>query len=95
METVRRFQIVGRYPGKYKKEWIAMDECLEFSNRFYTQFPMVRTLEAIPKQSMYIGIAILCKRMLLIFHNLKGVDVEATVYRSGSSPRSVAERQMI
>ena len=95
LETLRRFRTVGRYPGKHKKGRIAMDECLELSNRFYAQFPMVRTLEAFAKQSMYIGIAIMCKRMLLTLHNLNGVDVEAKVYRSGSSPRCLAERKMI
>ena len=35
LETLRRFRTVGRYPGKCKKGRIAMDECLELSNRFY------------------------------------------------------------
>ena len=46
-----------------------MDECLELANRFYAQFPKVQTLGAFAKQGNYIGLAIMCKWMVLAINS--------------------------
>ena len=64
LEMLRRHRFVRKYHGSTGKGTLAMDECLEFANRFYAQFPEVRTLEAFARQGNYIGLAIKCKRMV-------------------------------
>ena len=44
LEILRRHRFVRKYHGSTDKGTFDMDECLELANRFYAQFPKVRTL---------------------------------------------------
>ena len=71
-----------------------MDEMLELANRFYAQFPHVRTLEAFARQGNYIGLAIMCKRRILSFAASTKFDAD-NVYRSGTTPKILLEKTKI
>ena len=91
---LRRYLFVRKYHGSTGKGTLAMDEMLELANRFYSQFPKVRTLEAFARQGNYIGLAIMCKRMVLsVGTNTKYQS--SHVYRSGSTPKIIAEKVKI
>ena len=94
LEMLRRYRFVRKYHGSTGKGTLAMDEMLELANRFYSQFPKVRTLEAFARQGNYIGLAIMCKRMVLtVGTNTKYQS--SHVYRSGSTPKIIAEKVKI
>ena len=62
------------YNGSTGKSHLAMDECLELSNRFYTQFPLVKTMEAFACQANYIGMAKMSKRFMNIMMAMKSIN---------------------
>jgi len=92
-EEIRRNRMVRRqrYPSGHGKHDLTMYECLELANRFFSQFPKVRTLEAFARQGNYVGLAIMCKRFVLVINSLsdKGDD---KVYHSGSKPKCKPEK---
>ena len=79
LEELRRNCTVHKYPGKTGKSEVAIDECVELVNRFFVQFPKVRTLEAFTRQSNYIGLAIMCKRFVVAITTF--ADKEDQVFR--------------
>ena len=91
---LRRARFPRKYHGSTGKGTLPMDEALELANRFYAQFPKVCTLKAFAKQGNYIGLAIMCKRMVLEINSFSSYSSK-NVYRSGSTPRRVAERTMV
>ena len=90
LEMLRRHRFVRKYHGSTGKGTLAMDECLELLNRFYAQFPKVRTLEAFARQGNYIGLAVMCKRMVLCISSHTSFKA-SHVYQSGSTPKLIKE----
>ena len=71
-----------------------MDEMLELANQIYAQFPHVRTLKAFARQGNYIGLAIMCKRMVLSFAANTSFYADH-VYISGNTPKILLEKTKI
>ena len=70
-EEFQRSRASNPYDGSTGKSHLAMDECIELSNRFYTQFPLVKTMEAFARQANYIGMAKMSKRFMNIMMAMK------------------------
>ena len=71
-----------------------MGEALKLANQFFAQFLKVRSLEAFACQGNYIGLAIVCKRMVLFINTLRNFG-ENHVFRSDLHPKAKAERTLL
>ena len=61
----------------------------------FSQFPQVRTFEAFSRQGNIIGLSIMCKQFIQLIHAIREDEDGQVVYKSGSSPKTIPEKQML
>ena len=71
-------RVVRRYHSDTGKRCVPQDEFLENGNRFFSAFPMPKTLTSFAFQSQYVGLGLMSKRF---------TDLWYTTSRSGDVPR--------
>ena len=94
LEDIRPNRTSSRYASKHGKGRLAIDESIELADRFYSMFPDVQKLEAFSNQSVYLGLAIMYKRMVNTINSLREVEYQQ-VCRTRSSPRCLAKKNAI
>ena len=62
LQEIRINRVVRRYHANTGKRCVAHDEFLEHGNRFFSNFPVPKTLISFAFQSNYVGIGLMCKR---------------------------------
>ena len=59
LQEIRDTWTVRRYHSRTGKRRVAQDEFLEHSNRFFSEFPMPKTLVSFAFQSNYVGLGLM------------------------------------
>ena len=92
---MRLNRFVCRYHGSTGKRCVAQDEFLEHGNRFYSAFPIPKTLQSFVNQSQYVGLGLMCKRYTDIWYNNLIDNAEEKVYTKSVAPPMTQERQLL
>ena len=61
LQECRNNRFVRRCDANTGKRCVCQDEFLEHGNRFFSTFPMPKTLESFANQSLYVGVGLMCK----------------------------------
>ena len=77
-QELRMNRVVRRYHSDIGKRCVPQDEFLENGNRFFSTFPMPKTLTSFAFQSQYVGLGLMSKRFTNLWY---------TTSRSGDAPR--------
>ena len=92
LQEIRLNRAVRRYLGK---RCSAQDEFLEHGNRFFSEFPMPKSLVAFAFQSNYVGLGLMCKRFIDLWCSTTWQgDVEGT-YTPHAPSYMTPERMLI
>ena len=95
LQECRMNRVVRRCHGNKNKRCVAQDEFLEHGNRFFSEFPMPRSLVGFAGQSRYVGPGLRCKRFCdtwytTTFKGDVGDDYDRTV-----APSMTPEKKMV
>ena len=95
LQELRINRFVRRYHSKTGKRCVCHDEFLEHGNRFFSEFPMPKSLISFAFQSNYVGIGLMCKRYtdLWFSTSFKG-DVERD-YNNHVQSMMTPERKLV
>ena len=95
LQELRMNRFVRRYHSDTGKRCVAHDEFLEHGNRFFSEFPMPKSLLSFAFQSNYVGIGLMCKRFTdLWFSTLFKGDVERD-YNGNIASMMTPERRLV
>ena len=61
LQIIRKSRTVRRYHWDTRKNAIAQDEMMELINRWYSLYPMPRTMEGFKRESVQVGLSLVCK----------------------------------
>ena len=95
LQEIRGSRTVRRYHGKTGKRRVAQDEFLEHGNRFFSEFPMPKTLASFAFQSNYVGLGLLCKNFTDLWCSTVWHGDDEATYTSSVAPSMAPERKLI
>jgi hypothetical protein len=95
LQELRMNRFVRRYHSDTGKRCVAHDEFLEHGNRFFSEFPMPKSLVSFAFQSNYVGVGLMSKRFsdLWFSTSFKG-DVKRD-YNDNIGSKMTPERQLV
>jgi len=85
-----------RYNGATGKRCVAHDKFLEHGNRFFSDFPMPKSLEGFANQSLYVGVGLQRKQFTNRWYTTKfETDDDMPNYHSTVKPSMTPERKLV
>jgi len=96
LQEIRLNRVVRRYHASTGKRCVAHDEFLEHGNRFFSNFPLPKTLTSFAFQSNYVGIGLMCKWHTDIWCSTvwRGDDYTGN-YKPSVDPSMTPEKKLI
>ena len=94
LHELRMNRCVRRYKSSLGKRMMAQDEAVELWNRFFTEFPKVKTLLSWVLQGNYVGLAFRCRTFVDMFLSSVTKD-KPPVHKHGVEPVMIPEMQFI
>ena len=95
---LRLSRVVWRYHGSTGKRCVAQDEFLELEhgNRFFSEFPMPKSLIGFADQSLYIGVELMCKQFATQWYTTSFKPDDSTLdYTSRVKLSTTPERKLV
>ena len=95
LKEVRTNYVVRRYHALTGKQCADQDEFVEHGNRFFSEFPMPKTLSGFANQSVYVGVGLMCKQFTSTwyitnyFNQAKTADYKRTAVPSMSPEKKL------
>ena len=90
---INRF--VRRYDASTGKRCVCHDEFLEHGNRFFSEFPLPRSLVGFAEQSLYVGYALMCRAFTNLWYTTKFDESKEANYSRTAAPGMTPERRVI
>ena len=84
-----------RCHGNTGKRCVCQDEFLEHGNRFFSDFPMPRTLESFAQQSLYVGPGLRCRKFCDTWYTTKFNGNVAADYTATVEPVMTPEKKLV
>ena len=95
LQECRTNRVVRRCHGDTGKRCVCQDEFLEHGNRFYSEFPMPRSLESFANQSLYVGPGLMCKRFCDSWYTTKFTGDAPADYSRTVIPCMTPEKKIV
>jgi len=96
LQELRLNRVVRRYAATTGKRCVAQDEFLEHGNRFFSEFPMPKSLVGFASQSLYVGVGLMSKQFSARWYTTKFKDEDETpTYSSTVKPCMTPEKKLV
>ena len=95
LQEIRLNRFVRRYHASTGKRCVAQDEFLEHGNRFFSNFPMLKSLLGFANQSLYVGVGLMCRNFTDMWYTLTFKGDVAPDYTSTVALSMTPERKLI
>ena len=87
--------VVRRYHGLAGERCVAHDEFLEHGNRFFSEFPMPKSLVGFANQSLYVDVGLMCKQFASRWYTTSFTsEDETSYYMSTVKPSMMPENKI-
>ena len=95
LQECRINRVVRRCHRSTGKRCVAVDEHLEHGNRFYSDFPMPRSLSGFCAQSRYVGAGLMCRKFCDTWYTTKFKGNVAADYTKNVAPCMTPEKKLV
>ena len=87
-------RFVRRYHASTGRRCVSQDEFLENGNRFFSEFPMPKSLQSFEEQSNQVGLALKAKLQSDIWYTSNFEDITERNIRKNVAPKMTPEKQL-